>query len=224
MRNKFIAFGVTTAAITTLVVTMMGGVAFAWPNPTTVVIGGTCDGNGHRSPVSWIVTNNETGYHNSPASVQNVNVAADVVSHPVFTPNSLPNTGEATATAQTVVSVVYTGPVVLEYDMVWSGRDGHDTRHGTATVNVVNCDRPVTTTTTTTTRAPSTTTTTVPVTSTTVAPTTTTTTVPTTVVTPTTKPVVVTPTTVVVIPPVVNVPEEEVSTPNAVKVQPHFNG
>lgn len=176
------------------------GVALAWPSPDTDATGGACQG-GQRTPITWFVSNLETGNPGSPATITDVTVSGGF-GVTAFTPQPLPNAGSSIATAQTVVPPEFAGNVILTYTMVWSGTDGTDSRTGSTAVHVDKCECPPTTTTvpstttipkTTTTVIPTTTTqatttTTVPVTTTTKAPTTTTTQQPTatTTATPTT--------------------------------------
>lgn len=154
--------------------------ASAWPSPSTSATGGACTGTTTPSPITWTVTNNESGNKLSPAHLVNV-VVSPVLPTTQFTPLVLPNTGSATATAVTTLPSGFSGDVKLTYTMTWVGQDGTDQRNGGATVHVVKCEAPTTTTT-------STTTTTIPTTTTsTSAPTTTTTsTVPTTTTSTTT--------------------------------------
>lgn len=150
--------------------------ASAWPSPSTSATGGACNGTTTPTPITWTVTNNESGNKLSPAHIVNVKVTPALATSQ-FAPLVLPNTGAATATAVTTLPSGFSGDVKLTYTMTWVGKDGTDQRDGGAIVHVVKCEAPTTTTTTT---IPTTTTTTS-------APTTTTTsTVPTTTPTSTT--------------------------------------
>lgn len=154
--------------------------AVAWPSPSTSATGGACNGTTTPTPITWTVTNNESGNKLSPAHIVNVHVTPSFATSQ-FAPLVLPNTGVATATASTTLPDGFTGDVHLTYTMTWVGKDGTDQRDGGTTVHVSKCEGPTTTTTSTTsTTAPTTTT------STSAPTTTTTSTVPTTTSTSTT--------------------------------------
>lgn len=155
--------------------------AGAWPAPSTTVTGTACEGGVRPTPVTFTIENNETGYPGDPGRISNVTLVGDPTSLDIpstltFTPNPLPNTGDAKATASFDLDPNYQGELKLRYKFSWNGDpDGHTM---VFKVNVAKC---VEVTTTTSTTEPPTTTTTEP-------PTTTTSTVVTTTSTSTTQP------------------------------------
>lgn len=144
--------------IVTGTVALVVSAAVAWPPPDTDAAGGTCTGQGARTPIVWTVHNHETGHTASPAMV------TDVATTPTFPTTGaglvLPNTGDSTALLVTTVPAAFHGSVTLSYHLLWTGRAGSDMRAGGATIRVVAC--PVGGTRSTTTAACSTTSTTAP--------------------------------------------------------------
>lgn len=146
-------------ALVALSAVLWAPLANAWQTPKTETSGAVCQG-AERTPLVWTVTNLETGYSGSPATIEDVVVAPNYPTT-TFTPQPLANTGNAKATAQTNVPGDYQGEITLKYTMVWSGTNGGDKRSASKTVLMVKCGVPITTTTTastTTTVKPTTTT------------------------------------------------------------------
>lgn len=160
---------------------IMMGVAFfaapiipasAWPNPDHEATVQTCE-DGVGSRVDLKVINKESNYPGSPGSVVQASLVFDpplLMPTPIFTPDSIPNTGDSFATATIVVPESYTGIGKFSYRMAWSGTDGSDMRPAASEspaklqFNVTGCVVATTTTTepettTTSTTEPETTTT-----------------------------------------------------------------
>lgn len=217
-----------TAAMAVLFATTAITPAAAWPSPTGSGKGGACH-YGARQPITFTVHNHETGYLDSPATVVDADVTPGTLT--AFTPASLPNTGQATATATATVPDGYSGPVKLTYTLRWAGKDGGDERSGVVVVKVKDCPPPCTTTTTAppTTVAPTTTTTSPPETTTTVRPRTTSTAPPstttsTTTTTTTAPSTTAPPSSVVTAVAAAAVDEHPAPPPAAVAVTPQFTG
>lgn len=139
--------GVAAVAVAVAVLAV-SGIAGAWSGPSTSAEGGACNGDGSRVPITWTVRNNESGNKGSPATIINVHVTVGTTGPWAGVP--MPNTGSATATAQTDVPPEYVGEVKLTYTMKWSGSSGGDQKDGSAKAYVYRCEPPETTTTTST--------------------------------------------------------------------------
>lgn len=166
-------FNKKIAALAAGTAVLIPGAVWAWPAPTASAGGGVCV-EGVRRDVKWVVRNNESGYVKSPAYVTGKVTPDFGVS--AFDPTPIPNTGHNVGVAYTKVPGDYSGKVRLDYVMEWKGKDGGDKQTGTISVEVVKCEKPVTTTTTTlapvtSTTGSSTTTTRISTTPTTTAPT-----------------------------------------------------
>lgn len=154
--TRAIALAFMLVFIAVVAVVAFARPARAWPTPIVAAAGGACTG-GQRAPVEWEITNLETEFPLSPATV------TDVVVKPAFptqwtSPITLKNTGSSKATAETIVPPGFSGKVTLSFTLKWSGKDGADERPGFLTVTVSECEQPTVRQATTSTTSPSTTT------------------------------------------------------------------
>lgn len=135
---------VAGSLITLGFIALTASTAVAWPPPKTTAAGGTCTGQGTRTPIVWTIHNRETANPGSPATVS----GADVAVIPDFPTVSagygvpLANTGASSVTVTTTVPAAFSGTVTIDYVMRWAGTDGAEQLTGTTSVAVVACTAP----------------------------------------------------------------------------------
>lgn len=166
--TRIVAGGVVIAAA----LSSLASPAQAWPSPLVQAHGGGCaypaGTHGSRTAVLWMVTNRESSYPRSPATIQDVVVTPAFLTTP-FDPAVLPNTGRSTGVARTSAPDTFSGVVKMTGRIVWDGPDGSHAYPVAAQVTLRVCPPPRTTTTTSsaTTRSAVSTSTTAPAVSTT---------------------------------------------------------
>lgn len=130
--------GVGLAAV--LMGTMVEPVA-AWPIPLVGVAGGDCRADGTRQPVYWVVTNLESHFPRSPATIDNVSFSP-AFPRTVFDPAILENTGSASAVTRMSIPALWVGTVYFTGRMFWDGEDGSDIRAMSGSYAVPFCFPP----------------------------------------------------------------------------------
>lgn len=126
------------ASVSAALVGASAGPVGAWPMPLTATAGGACLADGTRQPVVLVVTNLESAFPNSPATIDNVTVVPGFP-RTEFDPQPLPNTGSAHATSTVTVPGNWTGNLTFSYRMFWDGPDGSDIRVGSGSIQLAYC-------------------------------------------------------------------------------------
>lgn len=146
-KRKALGVGGVVAVVVAAVLALGTLAAGAWVHPIAKGDGVTCTAEWERAGQAKVtLTNLEVGNYGSPGHPKVMSVFPNYT-YTEFTPDTLANTGDQSATMTVDIPADESGVLKVNWEMNWYGTSGTDSASGKTEIPFEKCDKPTTTTT-----------------------------------------------------------------------------